>query len=237
MKVEIFSDVACPWCYIGKRRFETALAEFEPRDQVEIVWRSYQLDPQAPKTSGIPIDEILARKYGVNAQKVAAMQAQVSALAADEGLDYHLDKTRYGNTFDAHRLIQLAATHQLQDEVEERFFKAYFTEGADLGDDETLVKLAVEAGLAAEEAHNVLAEGQYTEAVKADLQRARDFGIQGVPFFVVDEKYGISGAQPAEVFSKVLEQVWSESRPRPLAQVAGVTAEDAATCEGDSCSI
>jgi predicted DsbA family dithiol-disulfide isomerase len=237
MKVEIFSDVACPWCYIGKRRFESALAGFEPRDQVEIVWRSYQLDPQAPKNSGVPVNEILARKYGITPQKAAAMNDQVSELAAQEGLDYHLDKTQYGNTFDAHRLLQLAATHQLQDALEERFFKAYFTEGAALGDDETLVKLAAEAGLDLEEARNALTEGQYAEAVRADLRRAWSFGIQSVPFFVIDEKYGISGAQPTEVFSKVLEQVWSEAQPRPLAKVAGVAQDDAASCEGDSCTI
>ncbi len=234
MKVEIWSDVACPWCYIGKRRIEGALAQFEHQDQVEILWRSYQLDPQAPRTSEKTMNEILANKYGMSPKQAAAANDRVSAIAAQDGLDYHMDQVQYGNTFDAHRLIHLAAAHGLQQEMEERFFKAYFTEGARLGDTETLVKLASEVGIDAEEARAVLASDRYADEVRADIQRARRLGVQGVPFFAIDEKYGVSGAQPAEVLKEVLEQAWSEAHP--LIKVSGAT-QDAGVCNDYSCSI
>ncbi len=234
MKVEIWSDVACPWCYIGKRRIEGALAQFEHQDQVEITWRSYQLDPQAPRTSEETMNELLARKYGMSQKQAAAANDRVSGIAAQDGLEYHMEQVQYGNTFDAHRLIHLAATHHLQDEMEERFFKAYFTEGVKLGDVETLVKLATEVGIDAEEARTVLASDRYADEVRADIQRARRLGVQGVPFFAIDEKYGVSGAQPAEVLKEVLEQAWTESHP--LIKVGGAT-QDAGLCDDDSCSI
>ena len=234
MKVEIWSDVACPWCYIGKRHFEEALGQFGHRDQVEVIWRSYQLDPNAPRTSELTMNEMLAKKYGVSTQQAAAMNDRVSTIAANTGLEYHLEKARYANTFDAHRLIHLASTHQLQDAMKERLFKAYFVEGLALGDTETLVTLATEVGIPAEEARAVLADDEYADEVKADIKRARNLGIQGVPFFAVDEKYGVSGAQPSEVLHEVLEQAWAESHP--LIKIGNAT-EDAAFCEGDSCNI
>jgi predicted DsbA family dithiol-disulfide isomerase len=234
MKVEIWSDVACPWCYIGKRRIEGALAQFEHQDQVEILWRSYQLDPQAPRTSEETMNELLARKYGMSQKQAAAANDHVSAIAAQDGLQYHMEQVQYGNTFDAHRLIHLAASHHLQQEMEERFFKAYFTEGAKLGDAETLVKLAAEVGIDAEEARAVLTSDRYADEVRADIQRARRLGVQGVPFFAIDEKYGVSGAQPAEVLREVLEQAWSEAHP--LIKVRGAT-QDMGLCDDDSCSI
>ena len=235
MRVDIFSDVACPWCYIGKRRFEKALDQFDHNDQVEITWHSYQLDPAAPPVSDMSMNEMLAKKYGMSLQKAAAANSQVSSLAAAEGLEYRLDKARYGNTFDAHRLIQLAYERGLQDEVEERFFRAYFTEGEALGDTETLVRLVAEVGIDAEEARAVLAGNDYAEAVRADIQEAREIGIQGVPFFIIDEKYGISGAQSSELFKKALDQVWAESHP--ALQLVNLGGEDSNSCEGDSCVI
>lgn len=234
MKVEIWSDVACPWCYIGKRRFERALEQFAHRDQVEVIWRSYQLDPEAPRHSDVHVSEILAQKYGVSLEQAVAMNERVSGLAAQEGLDYHMEQTKYNNTFDAHRLIHLAASHQLQDKMKERLLKAYFTEGAAVGERDTLVKLASEVGIAAEEARATLDSDAYANEVRADIQRARMFGISGVPFFAIDEKYGISGAQPFEVFQGTLEQAWMDAHP--LIQVAG-NAADAGSCEGDSCTI
>jgi predicted DsbA family dithiol-disulfide isomerase len=234
MKVEIWSDVACPWCYIGKRHFEEALGKFAHRDQIEVIWRSYQLDPNAPRTSEMTVNEMLANKYGVSIQQAAAMNERVSSIAAKAGLEYHLEKAHYGNTFDAHRLIHLASTHQLQDEMKERLFKAYFVEGLALGDTETLVSLATEVGIPADEARAALSDDAYADEVKADIKRARSLGIQGVPFFAVDEKYGVSGAQPAEVLHEVLEQAWAESHP--LIKVASAT-QDADFCEGDSCVI
>lgn len=235
MKVEIFSDVACHWCYISKRRFEAALAGFEHRDQVEITWGSYQLDPSAPRTTETALNELVADKTGMSLSDVAAASEQVSALAAKEGLEFHMEKVRYGNTFDAHRLLQFAATHNLQEEVEERLFKAYFTEGAALGDTGTLVKLVSEVGLEESEIQAILASDKYADKVRADIRRASHLGIQAVPFYVIDEKYGISGAQPVEVLQEKLEQAWTESHP--LITVSGGSQNNAGFCEGDSCAI
>ncbi|HZU00891.1 MAG TPA: DsbA family oxidoreductase, partial [Ktedonobacteraceae bacterium] len=234
MKVEIWSDVVCPWCYIGKRRFESALAQFEHRDQMEVIWRSYQLDPDAPRASEKTLNETLAEKYGVSMEQAAALNARVSGIAAQEGLEYHLEKAHHNNTFDAHRLIHLAAAHHLQDQMEERLFKAHFTEGAALGDVETLARFATEVGIDADEARAALESDAYADEVRADIQRARQLGIQGVPFFAIDEKYGISGAQSAEVIKEVLEQAWIESHP--LIKVTS-TAQDGGYCEGDSCAL
>jgi predicted DsbA family dithiol-disulfide isomerase len=233
MKVEIWSDVVCPWCYIGKRRFEEALSEFGHKDDVEVIWRSYQLDPSAPENTGVSVTEMLAQKYGVSTDQAQAMNDRVTAVAAEVGLNYNFDISKYGNTFDAHQLIHLAAKHGLQDEAKERLMKGYFTEGAAVGDDETLVKLVSEVGVDADEARAVLAKGTYADEVRGDVQRARAFGIQGVPFFAIDERYGISGAQPAEVFTEALEQAWAEGHP--LIKVGSAQSGD--VCEGDSCAI
>ena len=234
MKVEIWSDVACPWCYLGKRRFESALAQFEHRDQVEVTWRSYQLDPSAPQTSDVTVNQMLAKKYGMSIEQAKSANNQLSELGAEAGLDYHFEKAQYGNTFDAHRLIHLAARHDLQDAAKERFLKAYFSEGVAIGDHDTLIKLISEVGIDPEEARAVLISDDYAEEVRADERRARMFGVNGVPFFAIDEKYGISGAQPTEVFSEVLEKVWGEEHP--LIKVSS-GAQDAGVCDDDSCTI
>lgn len=235
MKIEIWSDVACPWCYIGKRRFESAFAQFAHRDEVEVVWRSFQLDPHAPRHAEQSVTDVLAAKYGVGRAQAEAMNERVSGIAAQEGLEYHLDATHYANTFDAHRLIHLAAAHGKQQEAEERFFKAYFTEGKDLGDAETLVQLTHEIGIDVDEARAVLAGDTYADAVEADVERAAEFGIRGVPFFAIDETYGISGAQPADVFGEVFERAWSDSHPR-LTMVSA-DQSDAGQCDDESCAI
>src|SRR5579885_2645154 len=173
MKVEIWSDVVCPWCYIGKRRFESALAQFEHRDQVQVIWRSFQLDPHAPRHGEQKTVEMLAQKYGVSVAQALKMQERVSTLAAQEGLEYHLDQTRHENTFDAHRLLHLAAERGFQEAAEDRFFHAEFTEGKALGDNETLVQLAAEVGVAEDEARAVLDSDAYADAVRADIRRAR----------------------------------------------------------------
>ena len=235
MQVEIWSDVVCPWCYIGKRRFEAALANFKQRDQVEVVWKSFELDPHAPSTSEDTLNQMLARKYGMSEEKAAAANQRVSTLAAQEGLDYHLDQAHPGNTFDAHRLIHFAASRGLQGEMKERLMHAYFSEGQPIGDRETLVKLGAEVGLDAAEARAVLAGSAYSDEVNADKREASLLGISGVPFFVIDEKYGISGAQPTELFQQALEQAWSESHP--LIQVRASSAEDTGSCDGESCAL
>ena len=233
MNVEIWSDVACPWCYLGKRRFESALANFAHRDEVNIIWRSYQLDPSAPRVSEEKVNQVLAKKYGMSIEEARAANNHLAALGTAEGLDYHFEDVQYSNTFDAHRLIHLAAAHNKQDAAKERFLKAYFTEGAAMGDHETLIKLVSEVGIDADEARSVLNGDTYADDVRADVRRARTFGVNGVPFFAIDEKYGISGAQPTEVFSQVLEQVWGESHP--LIKVGNV--QQAGVCDDDSCTI
>jgi predicted DsbA family dithiol-disulfide isomerase len=209
MKVEIWSDIVCPWCYIGKRRFEAALARFEHQDEVEVTWRSFELDPNASPRSAGTLDELLARKYGQTKEQAAAGHARLTALAAEDGLEYHFDRAQHGNTFDAHRLTHLAASHDLQDVMEERLMRAYFTEGLPISDPDTLVRLAAEVGMDGEEARTVLAGDAYAAETRADEERAAAFGIRGVPFVVVDEAYGVSGAQPAEVFLDALEKGWA----------------------------
>jgi predicted DsbA family dithiol-disulfide isomerase len=204
MKIEIWSDVICPWCYIGKRRFETALASFAQRDDVQVIWRSFELDPKAPPQHPGTLEERLAHKYGVSLQQAVAMNARVTGVAREVGLEYHLENARPGNTFDAHRLLHFAASRQLGDRATERIMHAYFSEALQVGDRTALARLAPEFGIAENEAWAMLESGAYADAVRADEARAAGFGISGVPFFVFDEKFGVSGAQPIEVFAKAL---------------------------------
>jgi len=203
MKVEIWSDVVCPWCYIGKRRFEAALAQFEQAGGVDVVWRSFELDPNAPVRRGSTAEH-LGRKYGWTPEQVAASHARLEGLAAAEGLEYHLDSTQGGNTFDAHRLLQLAKERGLGDKTKERLMHAYFTEGVPIGERDAVARLGGELGL--EDAAEVLASDAYAAAVRADEHEARLFGIAAVPFFVVDRYYGIEGAQAPEVILRALEE-------------------------------
>jgi predicted DsbA family dithiol-disulfide isomerase len=209
LTIEIWSDVVCPWCYIGKRRIETALERFEHRDDVTVTWRSFELDPQAERDPEGNAAKQLTAKYGMSTEEAAARQAQVAALAAEEGLEYHMELTRGGNSFDAHRLIQLGKERGIQDAVKERLMRGYFMEGARIGDQATLVKLAAEAGLDAEEAQAVLASDRFADAVREDEELARRMGINGVPFFVLGRRYGVSGAQPADVLVQALDQSWA----------------------------
>jgi predicted DsbA family dithiol-disulfide isomerase len=202
LTVEIWSDVVCPWCYVGKRRLESALARFDR--PVEVVWRSFELDPSAPRERDLPAAEHLAAKYGMSVEQAQASQAQLTELAAAEGLEYHLDRTRGGNSFDAHRMIHLAAAHGLQDAAKERLMRAYFTEAEPIGDPDTLVRLMAEIGIDEDEARAVLDGGAYADAVRDDEQLAYRIGIQGVPFFVLNRRYGVSGAQPADVLLQAL---------------------------------
>ena len=231
MNVEIWSDVVCPWCYIGKRRFEAALAQFAHRDAVQVTWRSFELDPGAPQRHPGTLTELLAHKMRATPAQAAAANARLTALAAEEGLAYHLDQAQPGNTFDAHRLLHLAAAHGLQDTVKEALLQAYFVEGKAIGDPDTLVAIVSEAGLSADEARAVLMSNAYAAEVWADEQRAATFGITGVPFVVVDERYGVSGAQPAAVFLDVLEHAWAASHP--LSMVGSAAGGE--SCDGDSC--
>ena len=211
MKVEIWTDVVCPWCYVGKRRFEKALANFDHRGDVEVVHRSYQLNPLAPKDKTSPRRASLMSKYGLSEQQVDAMNAKMEQTAAEEGLRYDLTGGVTGNTFDAHRVLHLAHDRGRQDEVIERLYRAYFTEKRSLFDHDSLVELAGEAGLDRDEVRRMLASHDYTDAVERDVNEARRLGATGVPFFVIDNRYGVAGAQPAEVFSQALDRAWTDA--------------------------
>ena len=235
LKVEIWSDVVCPWCYIGKRRFEAALARFEHRDEVELVWRSFELDVSAPPSSAEPGTYAvrLAGKYGCSVAEAQAMIDNMTVTAAGEGLDFRFDLARPGNTLDAHRLLHLALEHGRQDQLKERLDAATFTEGSPASDHSALRALALEVGLPAVEVDAVLASDRYADAVRADEAQARAYGISGVPFFVVDGRYGISGAQPADAVLQTLDKAWSERAPLTLMTQEGT----APSCEGDSCAV
>jgi len=211
MQVEIWSDVVCPWCYLGKRYFEQALEHFPHRDEVEVIYRSFELDPSAPAGVTTPTVEALASKYGLGLEQAREAQRQMERRAAQAGLTFRMEDLRSGNTRDAHRLLQLARARGRQAELAERLHRAYFTDQASIFDHSALAGFAADVGLDRDEALAVLASGEYGEAVEADEEVARSFGVSGVPFFVIDRRYGISGAQPAETITAVLERVWAET--------------------------
>ena len=228
MHVEIWSDIACPWCYIGKRRFETALAAFEHREDVTVTWRSFELDPTAPRERDVDGATHLAEKYGTSREQALAMHEQMTGVAAEEGLEFRFDRARGGNTFDAHRLLHLAAAHGAQDAMKERLMRAYLSEGEAIGDPETLERLAIDAGLPADEVRELLAGDRFADEVRADEHTAAQLGIHAVPFFVLDRAMGASGAQPPEVFAELLRRGWEARSPIPV--VAGGEA-----CGPDGC--
>jgi predicted DsbA family dithiol-disulfide isomerase len=209
MRVDIWSDLVCPWCYIGKRRFETALATFDHRDRVTVVHRAFQLDPTMPKGQLFRHRDVLMRKYGMTEAQVAAAQARLEELAAEEGLEYHLAESRTGNTLDAHRLVRLAGEQNVQDAVIERLFRAHFSEGRSLFDDGSLVSLAEEAGL--EGARGLLAGNRLAAEVVADHREAGAMGANGVPFFLLADEYSVSGAQSPAVFAAALRRAWNRA--------------------------
>jgi predicted DsbA family dithiol-disulfide isomerase len=213
MELEIWSDIACPWCYVGKRRMEAALAEFAHGDEVTVTFRSFELDPGAPAERDVSHVELIARKYGRTVEEVEAMDAQLTAVAAADGIDMKLSQIRSGNTFDGHRVIHLAAEHGLQAEMKERLMKAYFTEGELVSDGEALVRLAVEVGVPEAAAREVVMTERYAEEVRADERDAQSAGISAVPCFVIDRKYGASGAQDPTVLLQFLEHGWREAHP------------------------
>jgi len=209
MHVEVWSDVVCPWCYLGKRRLESAVAAFAR--PVEVVWRSFELDPSAPPRRAGTAAEHLAAKYGMTDDQVEASWARLTALAEAEGLEYHLDRTQGGSSFDAHRLVHLARAHGQQDAAVEALFRAYFTETEPTGEPDTLARIGTELGLPAGEVADLLAGDAYADAVRADERQAYGYGIQGVPFFAIDGRYGVSGAQSSELLLQALETAASSA--------------------------
>ena len=211
MKVEIWSDVMCPFCYIGKRRFEAALEKFEHKAEVDVEWRSFQLNPQMRTIPGKSLNEYLAESKGWTLDYASRANEHVTQMAAEVGLQYNMNIAVVANSFDAHRLLQFAKTKGLGNQVEECLFRAYFTEGKNTADHEVLVELGVEAGLDNREVREVLESNAFADEVRNDLELAEQFGIRGVPFFVFDRKYAVSGAQPEAVFLQTLETCFSEN--------------------------
>jgi predicted DsbA family dithiol-disulfide isomerase len=228
MDIEIWSDIACPWCYVGKRRFEAALAQFEHRDEVNVRWRSFELDPQAPREREGDRARHLADKYGMSLEQAHAAERQLTDVAAGEGLDFRFDIARAGNTFDGHRIVHLAAEHGLQDAMKERLLRAYLSEGELISDVQNLTRLAVEVGLPEDEVAETLAGERFTQDVRTDEQDAARLGISAVPTFVVDRAIGASGAQPPAELLGLLREGWDRRQP-----VSIITGGDA--CGVDGC--
>jgi predicted DsbA family dithiol-disulfide isomerase len=230
LHVDIWSDIACPWCYVGKRHLEQALQRFEHRDDVEVVWRAFELDPAAPRIrdASQSYAERLAKKYGTQTPQAQAMIDRMVDTAARDGLELRFDHIRPGNTFDAHRLLHLAGDRGVQDALKERLLRAYLTEGQPIGDREVLASAAREVGVDEQEARDVLDGDRYAAEVRRDEAIARELGISGVPFFVIGGRFGVSGAQPADVLLGALQRAWSEI-PQPADVVEG------AACGPDGC--
>ncbi|MEO6287151.1 MAG: DsbA family oxidoreductase [Dyadobacter sp.] len=219
MKVEIWSDVMCPFCYIGKRKFEKALDQFPQKDKIQVEWKSFQLNPQMKTEPGKSINDYLAEVKGWTPDYAQQVNDHVTGLASEVGLEYNMDKAVVANSFDAHRFVQLAKTKGLGDAAEEQLFKAYFTDGKDTSNLDTLVELGVEIGLDTHELRKVLEGTLFSDEVRKDIYEAQQVGARGVPFFVLDRKYAVSGAQQPETFLGALEQSfteWQKANPEPL---------------------
>jgi predicted DsbA family dithiol-disulfide isomerase len=231
LRIDVWSDIACPWCYVGKRRLEQALADFPHADEVELVWRSFELDPGAPaeRDPSVPHVQRIAQKYGMSVEQASRNNARLVQLALAEGLHFDFDHLRSGNTFDAHRLVHFAKTRGLQDAMKERLLRAYFEEGALMSDHATLARLAADAGLEEAAAIDVLSSEQYAQEVRQDEEQARQLEITGVPCFVFDSRLAVSGAQSPQVMLSALHQAWAE---RDAARAAF---EEGAVCGPDGC--
>ena len=231
MNVEIWSDVMCPFCYIGKRKFEKALEQFPHKDEIKIIWKSFQLDPNTITDPSLNTIENLRLKKGWSKEQANETIAHVSDIAKQVGLNFNFDKAVVANSFDAHRLSHLAKKYNKQNELEEKLFSAYFTEGKNTADYETLLKIAEEIGMDKIEASTVLKGNEFSNEVHQDVEQAQQIGVRGVPFFVLNQKYAISGAQESETFLQALNKAYVEIKPVDL------SSEDAAICGPDGCEI
>lgn len=232
LEVDVWSDVVCPWCWIGKRHLEQALAKFEHAGDVTVTWRAFELDPSAPKTTSatpLTVVERLAKKYGKSKGEAQMMVDRVTQVAKSDGLDMRFDKAQAANTLDAHRVLHLAQERGKQDAVKERFMKGHFTDGETMSDVGVLTRLAGEAGLDVDEVTSVLASDTYTSEVRADQAEARSIGVSGVPFFVVG-RYALSGAQPADTILGALKKAWEEAPEQPTVLAEGEV------CGPDGCA-
>lgn len=235
MKIEVWSDFVCPFCYIGKRRLEQALEEFGHQDKIDVSFKSFELQPHLPSDQNVSIHEMLAKKMNTTPEQAKAMNQQVIASAATVGLDYQFDEMKQTNTLDAHRLVKYADSVGKGGELTERLLSAHFLESKFLGEDETLLDLATEVGLNREEASKVLSSSDYLDDVRLDQQEGQQLGVQGVLFFVFNRKYAISGAQPHEAFVQTLQKVWEEeNQSSPLQHIQ---TDSDATCTDDGCEV
>jgi predicted DsbA family dithiol-disulfide isomerase len=228
MKVQIWSDVMCPFCYIGKRRFEAALQQFEHKDNIEIEWKSFQLNPDLVTDPNMNISEYLAERKGITLDHARQMNDYVTNMAAEAGLKYDFNQAIIANSFNAHRLSHLAKKHGLGDAMEEALFKAYFTEGKNTDDKQTLTELGLSIGLDADEIKQTLDGNAFADEVRHDIAEAQYLGIQGVPFFVMNNKYGVSGAQAVPIFTQTLEKSFGEWHQTNKPQLTII--------EGESCT-
>jgi predicted DsbA family dithiol-disulfide isomerase len=232
MKVEVWSDIMCPFCYIGKRNYEAGLKQFADSNNIEIIWKSFQLDPNIPQDAAVTenVYQYLAERKGMSYEQSVQMHDSVVATAKKAGLDYNFDKAVIANSFNAHRMIQLAKTKGLSDAAEERLFYAYFTEGKNVGNSDVLIELGKDIGLTEAEVQTALTDDTYAYKVRQNVEEAQQLGVRGVPFFVFDRKYAVSGAQPPQAFLETLEKSFSEWRKEHPASPFEVS-------EGPSCSV
>lgn len=233
MQIEIWSDISCPFCYIGKRSFESGLSTFAGKDKLNITWKSFQLDPDLPEVKMFSHEEYLSTKKGLAKEQVEKLLAHVTQMAKSVGLDYHFNKVVTVNSYKAHRIIQMAKTKGLGDKAEELFFKAYFTDGKNIADDATLFEIGKEIGLTGADIQEALTNDFYSQKVDADMYEAQQVGVRGVPFFVFDNKYAISGAQPAEIFAQTLEKAYNEWQQKQSKNNLEIT--DGTSCSVDGC--
>ncbi|HLS09070.1 DsbA family oxidoreductase [Lentibacillus sp.] len=237
MKIDVWSDFVCPFCYIGKRRLEGALEQFAHRNNVEISYKSYELDPNAEENPDQNIHEYLANQKGMSFEQAKSMNESLGEQAAEVGLTYNFDTMQHTNTFDAHRVAKYAAVKGKGKEMTERLLKAYFTDSELISDHKTLVKLSGEVGLDKDDVTALLKADDYAGDVRADEKEAEQLGVQGVPFFVFNDKYAVSGAQPQEAFSEVLEKVWEEENEKPVLQSLNPKKSKTTYCTDEGCEI
>lgn len=228
LRIDVWSDIACPWCYVGKRHLEQALAEFPDAASVDVVWHAFELNPSAPREETGNYAERLAKKYGSSVKEAQARIDHLVSVAQADGLAMDFEHIRPGNTFDAHRIVHYAIEEGRQDAVKERFLRGYLCEGEAIGTTDVVLKLATEAGLDADKVSSILASDSYARDVRTDEAEAQRLGFHGVPFFVIGGRYALSGAQPAELFGRALRQAWSELS-------APVEYAEGAACGPDGC--
>ena len=238
MKIEVWSDFVCPFCYIGKRRLEQALNQFPHKEQVDIEFKSFELDPNSKTYSGKSIHEAIAKKYGISNEEAKKANSDIGQQAASIGLDFNFDEMKPTNTFDAHRLAKFAKSKGLEATITENLLYAYFTESKNVSDHDTLADIAKNSGLNRTEALNVLQDKQaFANDVRMDEAVAQQYGISGVPYFIINQKYAISGAQPHDTFVNALQKVWDEENATPILQDLSVEDSTDASCVDGNCAI